>query len=111
MQDFDVAAATARLSSQGGGYEVVHTSPGLEIGVYLLIAPEPDRQTPHAFDEVYLVLDGEGEIEVEGERRRLVQGEAVFVAAGADHRFSNYERLTLLVVFNGLHSAAQESAA
>ena len=98
MQNVDVAAATARLSSQGGGYEVVHTSPGLEIGVYLLIAPEPDRQTPHALDEVYLVLDGEGEIEVEGERRRLAQGEAVFVVAGADHRFSNYERLTLLEI-------------
>jgi len=111
VQGFDVAAATARLLTQGGGYEVVHTSPGLEIGVYVLIAPEPDRQSPHAFDEVYVVLDGEGTVEVEGERRRLTQGEAVFVAAGADHRFSDYERLTLLVVFNGPHSAARESAA
>ena len=109
MQDFDVAAATARLSSQGGGYEVVHTSPGLEMGVYLLIAPEPDRQTPHAFDEVYVVLDGEGAIEVDGERRRLAQGEGVFVAAHADHRFSGYETLSLLVIFNGPHSASKRS--
>ncbi len=109
MEDFDVAGAAARLSELGGGYEVVHTSPGLEIGVYVLVAPESDRQTPHAFDEVYVVLDGEGEIEVEGERRRLSQGEAVFVAAGADHRFSGYETLALLVVFNGPHSASQAS--
>ncbi len=109
MQDFDVAGAAARLSERGGGYEVVHTSPGLEIGVYVLVAPEPDRQTPHAFDEVYVVLDGEGEIEVEGERRGLSRGEAVFVAAGADHRFSGYETLTLLVVFNGPHSASKTS--
>ena len=107
VEGFDVAAAAARLAEQGGGYEVVHTSPGLEIGVYVLVAPEPDRQTPHAFDEVYVVLDGEGEIEVEGERRRLSQGEAVFVAAEADHRFSGYERLTLLVIFNGPHAASK----
>jgi len=109
VEGFDTAATAARLSEQGGGYEVVHTSPGLEIGVYVLLAPEPDRQTPHAFDEVYVVSDGEGEIEVEGERRRLSQGEAVFVATGADHRFSDYEQLTLLVIFNGPHSASKTS--
>ncbi len=109
VQDFDVGVTANRLSEQGGGYEVVHTSFGLEIGVYVLVAPEPGRQTPHAFDEVYVVLDGEGEIEVEGERRRLSQGEAVFVAAGADHRFSGYETLALLVVFNGPHSGSKMS--
>ena len=64
VQGFDVARAAERLAAQGGGYEVVHESPGLEIGVYVLVAPEPDGQTPHAFDEVYVVL-GEGDIEVE----------------------------------------------
>ena len=111
MQGFDVARAAAELAEQGGGYEVVHTSPGLEIGVYVLVAPKPDRQTPHALDEVYVVLDGEGEIEVEGERRRLSQGEAAFVAAHDDHRFSNYETLSLLVVFNGPHSATKRASA
>jgi len=62
---FDVDATAARLAGAGGAYEVVHESPGLEIGVYVLVAPEPDRQSPHAFDEVYVVLEGEGEIEVE----------------------------------------------
>jgi mannose-6-phosphate isomerase-like protein (cupin superfamily) len=109
MESFDVETTAARLSAEGGGYEVVHDSPGLEIGVYVLVAPEPDRQTPHAFDEVYVVLDGEGDIEVEGERRRVTKGEAVFVAAGAEHRFSGYETITLLVIFNGPHSASKRS--
>ena len=107
VRDFDVGVTANRLAEAGGGYEVVHTSPGLEIGVYVLVAPEPDRQTPHAFDEVYVVLEGEAEIEVEGERRRLSRGEAVFVAAGAEHRFSGYETLALLVVFNGPYSASK----
>jgi mannose-6-phosphate isomerase-like protein (cupin superfamily) len=109
VQSFDAAAVAARLAGEGGGYEVVHESPGLEIGVYVLVAPEPDRQTPHAFDEVYLVLDGDGDLEVEGEARRLRKGEAAFVAAGDDHRFSGYETLSLLVVFNGPHSATKRA--
>lgn len=107
MQSFDVAAAAARLAGAGGGYEVVHESPGLEIGVYVLAAPEPDRQTPHRYDEVYVVLDGEGDIEVEGETRHVSRGEAVFVAAHAEHRFFGYETLSLLVVFNGPHTASK----
>ena len=104
MQDFDVHATAAALLGRGGGYEVVHSSPGLEIGVYSLVAPNPDRQTPHAEDEVYVVLAGSGEIEVEGERRSLQEGDAVFVGAGAEHRFHGYEQLSLLVIFNGPHS-------
>lgn len=107
MQTFAADAVARRLLATGGGYEVVHESPGLEIGVYVLLAPEPDRQTPHAFDEVYVVLEGEGDLEVEGETRHLAKGEAAFVAAHEGHRFSGYERLALLVVFNGAHTASK----
>jgi len=94
----DVAAAAARLREQGG-YEIVHESPGLEVGVYVLVAPEPDRQQPHADDEVYVVLEGSGVLEIEGERISLDEGHAAFVPAGADHRFSAYEHLAVLVIF------------
>jgi mannose-6-phosphate isomerase-like protein (cupin superfamily) len=106
VQDFDVAATAARLSERGGGYEVVHTSPGLELGVYVLIAPDEDKQVPHVLDEFYVVLDGEGEVEIAGERRPIRRGEGVFVGAGVEHRFHPYDELTLLVVFNGPHSFA-----
>jgi mannose-6-phosphate isomerase-like protein (cupin superfamily) len=78
---------------------MVHESPGLELGVYVLVAPEPDRQQPHADDEVYVVLEGSGTLEVEGERVDVHEGEAVFVPAGAEHRFVSYEQLAVLVVF------------
>jgi mannose-6-phosphate isomerase-like protein (cupin superfamily) len=104
MHPFDVDETRSRLTELGGGYEVVHSSPGLEIGVYVLVAPEPDRQQPHEFDEVYLVLEGTGVLEVEGKTADLHEGQALFVPAGADHRFTAYEQLSLLVVFNGAHS-------
>ncbi len=101
---FDVEETRRRLVDQGGGYGVVHSSPGLEIGVYVLVAPEPDRQQPHAEDEVYVVLEGRGTLEVEGVETPLEEGHALFVPAGAEHRFTAYEQLSLLVVFNGPHS-------
>jgi mannose-6-phosphate isomerase-like protein (cupin superfamily) len=96
---FDFREVKQRLASGTGGYEVVHASEGLEIGVYVLVAPEPDRQQPHEDDEVYLVLEGSGVLEVEGERVELREGHAVFVPAGAEHRFVGYEQLSVLVVF------------
>jgi mannose-6-phosphate isomerase-like protein (cupin superfamily) len=98
-EPFDIEGAKARLVGGKGGYEVVHSSPGLEIGVYVLVAPEPDRQAPHEDDEVYFVLEGRGTLEVEGERVELREGHAVFVPAGAEHRFVGYEQLSVLVLF------------
>ena len=100
MDAIDVAAAKNRLEAAGGGYEIVHESPGLEVGVYVLLAPEPDRQQPHADDEVYVVLEGRGTLQVESESVPVSEGTAVFVPAGAEHRFTGYEGLSVLVIFS-----------
>jgi mannose-6-phosphate isomerase-like protein (cupin superfamily) len=99
MHAFGVRSVAERLRAAGGGYEIVHESPGVELGVYVLVAPEPDRQQPHDDDEVYVVLDGSGVLDVEDERVPVNVGDAVFVEAGADHRFSAYEQLAVLVIF------------
>jgi len=96
---FDIDGAKERLAAGTGGYEIVHRSAGVEVGVYVLVAPEPDRQQPHEDDEIYVVLEGTGVLEVEGERVELDEGHAVFVPAGAAHRFVGYELLSLLVIF------------
>jgi mannose-6-phosphate isomerase-like protein (cupin superfamily) len=96
---FEVDAAKRRLQAGKGGYEIVHESPGLEVGVYVLVAPEPDRQQPHEDDEVYVVIEGRGTLQVEDEELDLEEGQAMFVAAGAEHRFTGYESLSLLVIF------------
>jgi len=96
---FGVEAAKRRLQAAGGGYEIVHTSPGLELGVYVLVAPDADRQQPHDDDEVYVVLEGSGVLEIEGKQFPVGEGEAIFVPARADHRFTAYEQLAVLVIF------------
>jgi mannose-6-phosphate isomerase-like protein (cupin superfamily) len=82
-----------------GGYEIMSETPGLELGVYRLVAPEPDRQRPHADDELYVVLEGSGVLEADGERLEARTGDALFVAAEVPHRFVEYDDITLLVVF------------
>ena len=72
----------------------------------MLVAPEPDRQQPHADDEVYVVLEGRGQLTIEGESVEVSEGKAAFVPAGAEHGFTGYEGLSVLVVFARPHETA-----
>jgi mannose-6-phosphate isomerase-like protein (cupin superfamily) len=110
VHTFGVEAAIRRLQAGSGGYEIVHESPGLEIGVYVLVAPEPDRQQPHEDDELYVVLEGRGTLEVEGESADVDEGQSIFVEAGAEHRFIGYEGLSVLVIFSRPRDAPPRSA-
>src|SRR5438876_8217990 len=94
-----ISGTKDRLAAGTGDYEVVHRSPGLEIGVYVLVSPEADRQSPHDDDEVYIVIEGSGVLEIEGENVELREGHAAFVPAGAEHHFVSYEQLSVLVIF------------
>jgi mannose-6-phosphate isomerase-like protein (cupin superfamily) len=105
VERFRLEDVAARLGP--GGYEVFFDSPSLELGVYVLVAPEPDEQEPHDQDEVYVVLEGTGVLTVAGEEMELQRGDAAFVAAGTEHRFSAYQQLTLLVLFDKTTSPAE----
>src|SRR4051794_31189201 len=95
----EILKANDRLAAAGGGYEVVHQSPRLELGVYMLLAPEPDRQQPHDHDEGDVVMEGGASLDVEGELFDLHEGQAAFVPAGADDRLVGCEELAVLVIF------------
>src|ERR1044071_7595189 len=99
MEIFPIAEVRTRLESHDSGWEVVHESPNLEVGVLVRIAPTPDPPVRHTADEVYIVLAGEATLEAEGESRRLPPGDAAFVAAGKERHFVDYGRISVLVVF------------
>jgi mannose-6-phosphate isomerase-like protein (cupin superfamily) len=98
VSGFEFGGIADRLGP--GGYEVVYETARLQVGVYLLAAPEPDTQQPHEWDELYFVLAGRGTLTVEDEELPLEEGGAAFVAARAHHHFHDYERIVLLVVFD-----------
>jgi mannose-6-phosphate isomerase-like protein (cupin superfamily) len=61
-----------------------------------------DLQQPHTRDELYIVVAGRGWFSVEGRRVEFGPGDALFAAAGEDHRFEDFtEDLLTWVVFYG----------
>ena len=63
---------------------------------------EVDEQTPHAQDELYVVITGSGEFTCDGQRSSVAAGDCLFVAAGVEHRFENFTAdLAVWVFFYG----------
>ena len=64
--------------------------------------PGADEQTPHDQDEIYIVASGTGAFVCDGARVPFGPGDALFVAAGAEHRFEDFsEDFGTWVVFYG----------
>jgi mannose-6-phosphate isomerase-like protein (cupin superfamily) len=62
----------------------------------------PTESTPHAQDEVYVVVRGSGVLVHDGRRDRFEAGDLLFVAAGIEHRFEDYSSdLEVWVIFYG----------
>ena len=68
----------------------------------------PNLQTPHIQDELYLVMRGGGNFTKNGETVRFGAGDAIFVEAGAEHRFEAMDDdVWLWIVFWGPEGGEQ----
>jgi mannose-6-phosphate isomerase-like protein (cupin superfamily) len=100
MDVFEINEISAERAATDKLYLEFIKSSSLSVGLYELKAGENDPQQPHTEDEVYYVIDGQGEIFVDGEDREVNAGSIVYVAAGAEHRFHSITKnLSLLVFF------------
>jgi mannose-6-phosphate isomerase-like protein (cupin superfamily) len=62
----------------------------------------PNRQAPHAQDEIYVVARGSGVLCHDGRRDHFETGDVMFVAAGVEHHFEDFtDDLAIWVVFYG----------
>lgn len=98
---FRLRDALARLPGPAGErYAVVFERGTLSLEVY---APRGnDPQQPHARDEAYVVVSGNGVFSCNGERLPFAAGDALFVPAGVPHRFEDFsDDLVVWVVFYG----------
>lgn len=72
----------------------------MSAGVYRLAAGEADPQSPHAEDEMYVVLAGRGRLRGGDDEAPVEPGSVAFVPAGEVHRFVDItEDLAVLVLF------------
>ena len=97
----DARQAVIDLAADGGApYSVPLRRGSLELGYYA--PPDPDPQRPHDQDELYFVTRGHGVFWRAGEEIPFGTGDALFVAAGIEHRFVDFsDDLELWVVFWG----------
>ncbi|HGE5782837.1 TPA: cupin domain-containing protein [Bacillus pseudomycoides] len=80
-------------------YEFLHET-DLSMGIYELKAGSVDMQQPHTEDEVYYIISGSAQLEVEEENVFVKFGSIIYVKANMKHRFHTIEEdLTVLVFF------------
>jgi len=86
--------------SVDGLYAVLLENGSMELGYYKPIGS--DEQTPHDQDEIYIVQTGHGTFLCGDESTQFEPGDALFVAAGVDHRFVNFsDDFAAWVIFYG----------
>src|SRR5262245_2496556 len=60
------------------------------LDVKLTAPAHPNVQTPHAQDEIYIVVRGRGALFHDGKRDPFESGDLLFVAAAIEHRFEDH---------------------
>jgi mannose-6-phosphate isomerase-like protein (cupin superfamily) len=94
------AKAAAELPLQPGRLSAqVLNTPGLEVRWYA--PPNPDPQTPHDRDEIYVVVAGSGFFRRGDARVAVGVGDLLFVAANEPHRFEDHTSDTRVWVVFG----------
>ena len=98
-----LAEAQAGIPGPAGEHAVSLLQRGT-LNVKLSLPVPPNQQTPHAQDEVYVVIRGRGVLFHDGKRDPFESGDLLFVAAGTEHHFEDFGGdLAVWVVFYGPH--------
>lgn len=94
------SAVTEIRNSGKRPFSIRHTRGTMVLELY---APRGvDDQQPHVQDELYFVTSGSGTFFCDGERVAFGPGDALFAAAGVEHRFEDFtDDFETWVVFYG----------
>lgn len=101
QRQISVKAAMSRLlDPDGKRFATILEHGSLSVEIY---APQNvDLQQPHTRDEVYIVVQGNGEFINGDSRKPFGPGDFIFVPAGVEHRFVNFsDDLITWVMFYG----------
>ena len=95
------AEAQASIPGRASEHAIVALRRGT-LDVALSLPVRPSQQTPHAQDEIYVIVRGRGVLIHDGKRDSFESGDLLFVAAGCEHQFEDLtDDFALWRVFHG----------
>jgi mannose-6-phosphate isomerase-like protein (cupin superfamily) len=96
-----LAQARERIAGGAAGHSASVLQHG-SLNLKLSLPVTPNEQSPHAQDEIYVIVQGTGVLFHDGRREAFGPGDVMFIAAGTEHHFEEFtEDLTVWVIFYG----------
>lgn len=97
---FQLDELLAKVERNGVTFKEFLSTPSLSCAIYHLPVGSRDMASAHEEDELYLVLDGQGQLRIGEAEHRVQQGTLMYVHAACDHAFFDIqEDLTVLAFF------------
>jgi mannose-6-phosphate isomerase-like protein (cupin superfamily) len=82
-----LAAAEPFATKDGSTIRELHHTEQQSLAEATLASGQATERHYHArTEEIYFLLEGEGEMEVDGDRRHVARGDAVLIPSGARHQ-------------------------
>jgi mannose-6-phosphate isomerase-like protein (cupin superfamily) len=100
---FDLDEILLNLDKKGNSTDFLDIlqNNSFEVGVLRLNPGEKDTKGPHSADELYVVIEGKGYINIVEENYEIRKGSCIFVPSKTKHFFhENKEKIVVLYIFN-----------
>jgi len=100
--DFDLSSYFEKVKNSNSFFHTFINRDSLAVGLLVLKPGEEDTQTPHASDEVYYVISGNGFLKIKNKDYPVSKDKLFFVAKDVKHYFhGNTSELKVLYFFGG----------
>ena len=101
VQKFSINDLREKGKKIAGPWNEFLNNETIRAGLYTLQQNEKDEQTPHLYDEIYIILEGEGTLRAGEQEIEARTGSILFVRAMVPHFFHDLKSaLTVLVLFS-----------
>lgn len=95
----DIRSLISKMDLDNSGFLNFFDLQHLQAGILRLRPGELDTQEPHSLDEIYLVLEGDGFIEIGKQVHTIKKDLFIFVPAEVRHRFYGNTKEILVIYF------------
>jgi mannose-6-phosphate isomerase-like protein (cupin superfamily) len=95
----DIRELVSKLDLDNSGFLEFFDLKHLQAGILRLKPGELDTQEPHSLDEIYLVLEGDGFIEIGKKAYALKKDLFIYVPANVRHKFYGNTKEILVIYF------------